>query len=185
MQKVLYILGQLNDEDVDWLIYNGRIQEYPVGSILIEEGFPAEAVYIILEGTCSVTSRASHNREITQHGSGEVIGEMSFVDTRPPSATVKVVERAVVLSIPRQELHLKLERDTGFAARFYKAMSIFLSYRLRATVAQIDDLRDASAKATAELPRVENPDELDQHVLDNVSMAGLRFKRMLDQLVSH
>jgi CRP/FNR family transcriptional regulator, cyclic AMP receptor protein len=61
------------------------------------------------------------------------MGEMSFVDQAPPSATVQAMEPSFVLDIPRRRLNAKLAEDAGFAARFYRALSMFLAARLRAT----------------------------------------------------
>jgi CRP/FNR family cyclic AMP-dependent transcriptional regulator len=59
---------------------------------------------------------------------------MSFVDGLPPSATVTALEPTVVLRVPWDKLNEKLQQDTWFASRFYKALTILLSSRLRSTV---------------------------------------------------
>ena len=69
-----------------------------------------------------------------------------------------------VLAVPRKALLAAFERDTGFAARFYRAMAIFLSDRLRS--------------ATTDGP----DDELDEGLLDTVHQAGDRFVRLLSLL---
>jgi hypothetical protein len=43
---------------------------------------------------------------------------MSFIDARPPSATVQALDNTIVLAVPRRELAAKLEQDAEFAARF-------------------------------------------------------------------
>jgi len=64
--------------------------------------------------------------------------EMSFVDARPSAATVTAVAPSLLLSIPHEQLAIKLEGDEGFAARFYRAIAMFLSSRLRTAVVQFD-----------------------------------------------
>jgi CRP-like cAMP-binding protein len=59
---------------------------------------------------------------------------MSFVDGRLPSATVQAAAECYVLSISRPLLSQKLEEDVLFYLRFYRAITKFLSSRLRATV---------------------------------------------------
>lgn len=112
-------------------------------------------------------------------GSGEVVGEMSFIDARPPSATVTAVEPAVVLAVPRSALAAHLGEDDGFAARFYRALAVFLSRRLRSTVSR---LGYGAGKPLRE--DIEYEDELDSHVLGNVHRAGLRFDRVLQRLLA-
>ena len=180
MQKVLYILGELNDEDIEWLIANGTRQRIPAGVAIIEEGRPASALYIVLDGTLVATVGSLAGQEVERLGTGEIVGEMSFVDARPPSATVRARDEALVLTVPRDRLAARLHEDTGFAARFYKAIAIFLSDRLRGKIGMLS----GAQRPTLDDSVVE-PDELDPVVLDNLYLAGTRFERMLRRLVGH
>lgn len=137
MQKVLFFLNELSDRDIDWLVSVGEKREIPADSVLIYEGKPVDTLYIMLDGTLVVSIAAMGEREVARLYSGEVVGEMSFVDSRPPSATVKTMEQSVVLAIPRAELAQKLQTDESFASRFYRALAILLSHRLRGTVKQL------------------------------------------------
>jgi CRP/FNR family transcriptional regulator, cyclic AMP receptor protein len=165
MRKVLFIFGQLTDRDVTWLARVGRRQRLPAKTVLIREGIPVETLYIVLEGMVAVTHR---DREIARLGAGEIVGEMSFIDARPPSATVVAATDVVVCSIPKADLERGLRENEGFAARFYKAVATFLSDRVRrATSSGADD----------------QADELDDSVLDNVDRAGARFDDLTRQLL--
>ena len=99
MRKALYLLGQLSDADVEWMIAHGRRERVAAGTVLIREGQPVNAVYIVLDGVLEVTGSSVGGK--VPLGCGEVVGEMSFIDARPPSATVTVRDAAVVLAIPR------------------------------------------------------------------------------------
>ncbi|QIZ72903.1 cyclic nucleotide-binding domain-containing protein [Oxynema aestuarii] len=137
MRKGLFILSELSQEDLEWMLTIATSEELEAGTTIIEEGKPIHSVYIVLQGTLVVEVAALEGKEIAKIGIGEILGEMSFLDTRPPSATVTVLEDAIVLSIPRLALEQKLERDTAFAARFYRAIAVFLSNRLRLTVSHL------------------------------------------------
>jgi CRP-like cAMP-binding protein len=95
---------------------------------------------------------------------------MSFVDNRPPSATVYALEKSVVLAIPRAALLARLNTDPSFAARFYRALSVFLSDRLRHTVDQLDYSR---GKGLGEATNYS--DEIGHESLEAFSLAGARF----------
>ena len=85
MRKALYFLGILNDSDIDWLMAAGHRREVPAGTAIIHEGRPLDSVYLVIDGAFSVRVQALANREIARLMSGEVMGEMSFVDqARPP-----------------------------------------------------------------------------------------------------
>ncbi len=164
MRKALYFLGILNDSDIDWLVAAGKRREIGTGARLIEEGRQLDSVFLVIDGAFAVRTAALGDREIARLMSGEVMGEMSFVDQAPPSATVQALETSFVLDIPRRRLNAKLAEDPGFASRFYQALSMFLAARLRATVS-----------AMAESSALETEGEMGFDALDNVSMAGARF----------
>jgi len=164
MRKALYFLGILNDSDMDWLVTAGTRRRVDEGAILITEGRPIESVYLVIDGAFSVRTAALGAKDLARLMSGEVIGEMSFVDRTLPSATVRALESSCVLDIPRQRLRAKLADDSAFAARFYRAVAMFLSTRLRVANA-----------ALAGRPAADNEAEMDFDSLDDISMAGARF----------
>ena len=168
MQKALYILSQLNDTDVEWMIAQGTKQYVEAGTTLIQENVEDAALYFVLDGEFAVTV-GSPPRELALLEAGEVLGEMSFVSARPPSATVSAVRNSFVLSIPRDILHIKIKNDSDFASRFYRAVALFLSYRLR----------DTMGYGEVELI---DPSELDAEIMDQLYLAGLRFDRILKLL---
>lgn len=176
MRKVLYILGQLDDLDVSWLAANGQRERFAPGDILITEGAPIDALYIVLDGRLSVA--AAGGPTVADLGAGEVVGELSFVDSAPPSATVTAATPGEVLAVPRSVLSDKLETDQGFAMRFYKAMALFLADRLRGTVQRFGYGEAEGGLGSGTVLE----DELDDTVLDTVSVAGERFDRMLRML---
>jgi len=167
VRKVLFIFGQLRDTDVEWLAKNGRRRRLSAGSVLIHEGVSVDTLYIVLEGKLSVF-QAKSGREVARLAVGELVGEMSFIEARPPSATVSAAGDVVVYAIGKRELQEHLDRDVAFAARFYKAVATFLSDRVR--------------KATGD-PGSAEADELDDAVLDNVDRAGARFDAFGRQLL--
>ncbi|MFB2876612.1 cyclic nucleotide-binding domain-containing protein [Floridanema aerugineum] len=174
MQKVFLILGELSDDDVDWIIQTSKWQEITANTTLIEEGKPVDAIYILLEGTLTVSISALGGKEIATLTSGEVVGEMSFIDYRPPSATVTSSEKSLVLSIPRRELAAKLQFDISFASRFYRALAILLSLRMRGLVSQL-----GYGKAQAEEVELE---QLHPHLLENITLARARFDWIIRRL---
>jgi CRP/FNR family transcriptional regulator, cyclic AMP receptor protein len=135
MRKVLYILGELNDDDIEWMIVAGEKKILEVGETLIWEGRTADGLYILLAGKLAVIGK--NNQLITALERGEITGEMSIIEARVPNASVQATTQAVVLVIPRYAVQKRLETNTGFAARLYKAMSLFLSDRLRTTTEQL------------------------------------------------
>lgn len=136
MEKALYLLAELSERDFDWFVQNGELVRIPSGQVLIHEGGSIDAIYLVLEGTLAVTVSALNEHEIARLSAGEVVGEMSFVDERAPSATVSALDQVQVWKIPRIKLSRKLSTDRSFAANFYQAIAIWLSQRLRGTISR-------------------------------------------------
>ncbi len=179
MRKVLYILGELSDSDMEWLFTHGQREQHAAGEILIERGRPVGGLYIVVEGQLAVTPDKSAGKIIARLGPGEMVGEMSFIEGRTPSVYVRVLEPSRILHIPREELDARLREDTGFAARFYRALTLFLSQRLRGTTSQLGygDTRELDAVH-------DDPDELSEGVLDNIYLAGTRFEELMRRFMT-
>jgi CRP-like cAMP-binding protein len=175
MSKAVVILGELSDRDIDWMLANGSKQELPKEQVLITEGQPLNALYIVIDGTLKVYVASLGNREIGTIASGEVLGEMSFVDGRLPSATVKAIEDSVILSIPRQKLTEKLEQDVLFSLRFYRAITKFLSTRLRGTVSRLGSEPDLLYE------ELEN-DEFSSEIKESSLTDNSRFALLIERL---
>lgn len=134
MRNSLLLLGELSDPDIEWFQQTGQRIDLAIGDVLVQEGEPIKALYILLEGTLSVTVKAlgqETQRPIARLTAGEVIGEMSFIDYRPPSATVTAETHAVLLAIAQSALAQKAEADIEFGRRFYRGLAYCLSNRLR------------------------------------------------------
>jgi len=177
MRKVLYILGQLNDGDVEWLAKHGERRALADGEVIVREGRAIDTLFITLAGEFRVSLGDGH--EVARLGAGEVVGEIAFVDSAPPSATVTAVGAASVLALPHPLLQQRLADDPPFAARFFRALAIFLADRLRATTRRLGYGSSGDLDSDAVLA-----DELDIGVLDTLSQAGERFSRLLRTLAA-
>jgi CRP-like cAMP-binding protein len=169
-------MGILDDRDVEWLAKSGTTRFMSSGTVLIHEGRTIEEVYVVLEGKLSVLVKAIGDREVAALLAGEIVGEMSFVDSRPPSASVVAAQDSHLLVLPRAALTSKLQTDDAFAARFYRAVATLLADRLRKTTSYL-----GYGKWTEDT----DPDELDESLMDSVSLGATRFDRLLKQLRIH
>ena len=169
MRKSLILLGILDDSDVDWAIRAGVKENVPRGATLIQQGAPLSSLYIVLTGSFAVYVSGAKD-PIAKLLPGEILGEMSFVDSRPPSATVIATEDSWVLDIPRQAVYERLEDQPAFAGRFYRALAVFLSNRLRDTTSHL-----GYGKALQLDESVEDDDEVPEEILDMLTLAGKRF----------
>jgi CRP/FNR family transcriptional regulator, cyclic AMP receptor protein len=183
MRKVLFLFGQLNDDDVEWMLAHGTKRSVPEQGVLIQQGVVSDSVFIVLEGRLAVwlKPRRGPEREIARLNAGEIVGEMSFVDARPPSATVRALEDSALFAIPKSALSARLAANEGFAARFYRALAIFLSTTVRERHRAVGYASDLGPEELED--EEDDAEELDANVLDGIYLAGERFDRMVKRLM--
>ncbi|MBY0526330.1 MAG: cyclic nucleotide-binding domain-containing protein [Gemmataceae bacterium] len=169
MRRVLYLLGELADEDIDWLTVAGTAESYAPGQALIEEGRQPDSLFVILEGEALISVATPQPRDLGISEPGEILGELSFLDSRPASATVRASTPLTALRIRRAAMVARLASDRDFAARFYRALAVFLAQRLRQRTAHIGHSAAAAAAAATN-----DDDELSPELLDQTAMAGKR-----------
>jgi CRP-like cAMP-binding protein len=178
VRKVLYLLGQLDDNDCEWLAKVGSLVRITDRTRLIEQGKRVEAMYIVIEGTLNVSTLKMG--VLAQIGSGELVGEMSLVDSRPASASIDAAGPVALLKVPRDVLLNKVADDIGFSSRIHRAIAIFLADRMRST---LEFASDGDNKPLDLDESEETLGEIDGEVLDRVHLAGARFDRVFRGLL--
>lgn len=174
-KKALFLLGGLDEDDLRWIVYKGKLQTLQAGEILIHEGKPITALYIVLKGTLKVYINPNNNyRELAYLSEGELVGEISFLDNRTPVATVEAVETTELLAIPRYELTSKIRNSSKFSARFYQGICLCLANRMRGTVRQLGNPSPPSQESEMLFGR-----EFTQNMEDFLTLAEAKFNWLL------
>src|SRR5436309_288749 len=94
---------------------------------------------------------------------------MSFFERLPPNVWVKAQTTARVMEVARATVIAKLGDDSAFAARFYRALGMSLSYRLhRASSKDGEPRRKLSAVADPGGRSLSAPD----HIIGTLSSAA-------------
>lgn len=200
-REVLFAFGRLHDSDIDWMIAHGSCQYLPTGSMLLQEGRPAETLYLLLKGLAKVavaetainpldlafaalgtSSNQTLDKEIATLRPGEFIGEMPFGDTRLATRSIRTIEDSLVLAIPGRSLKLKLQQDLGWAARFESVVATLAAERFRDTINCLGYGRNFYSSGQALEESFSYGDELNLDSLDQVNLAASRFKWMLNRL---
>ncbi|MBD2259730.1 cyclic nucleotide-binding domain-containing protein [Pseudanabaena sp. FACHB-2040] len=173
MRNSLLLLGELSDEDVDWLRHSGERVSISAGGVLIQEGQPITALYLLLDGTLEVKTGTlgppDQQRTVAHLATGEVIGEMSFVDNRPPSATVIAETDIIVLSVSQEQLLERADTDLAFGKRFYRGLAFCLSNRLR-----LMNVGSAQSGSGAQSTDISHPD-----IAANEAVAKARLESLI------
>lgn len=91
-------------------------KSYPRQSVIVNEGDPTDAIYIILEGRVRIYLADHKGKEVTLNvqGPGEYFGELTL-DGGPRSASVMTLEPSRFMIIPRESLESFFATHPDFA----------------------------------------------------------------------
>jgi CRP-like cAMP-binding protein/SAM-dependent methyltransferase len=134
MFEALVLLNEFDESDVQWLLDAGTEQQIHSGATIIQEGSHPPALYFVLEGLLGLSVSSSGDKQLAALVSGELVGEISFLEDRPATATLTAVESTLLLAVPRTALEEKIQSNTAFASRFYRSLALISSSRLRERV---------------------------------------------------
>jgi eukaryotic-like serine/threonine-protein kinase len=100
-----------------------RRTSLPAGSIVVAEGEPGSAAYVILEGHC-IAYRVEGRTEVELRvmGPGEVFGETAVLSDKPRTASVKAATNVVLVEVTRDALSKGLGLNSWMGA-FVRALA--------------------------------------------------------------
>jgi CRP-like cAMP-binding protein len=120
----------------DWILIKAgsRHLRFASGDVLIRQGSPGGTMYVVRSGTASIEADGV---VVARLGSGQICGEIAFLDSRPSSASVIADGDVDVDAIEWAELDRIFKMFPHLGARFYHSMAVLLSRRLRETSANL------------------------------------------------
>jgi len=108
---------------------------FPSGALVVREGAPGDAAYIIESGRCEVFRVVDgEHRRIGVLGPGEVFGETAILTAEPRTASVRTLEDTALYVVTREAL----ERELSELKPWMASLLLTLADRFR-TLAQQDD----------------------------------------------
>ena len=82
------------------------------GQVIFKSGDAGDCAYLIEEGVVEIlVVKQGDDHRIRSIGKGELFGEVSLIDYQPRTATVRAVERTVLVPIPRKLMEQLLEKS--------------------------------------------------------------------------
>jgi CRP-like cAMP-binding protein len=99
-------------------------RDFPVGTVLFEEGQPGHVMYIVVAGEIEIRRRVNGvERVLAVLGDGEFFGEMAILSGRPRSATAVARSAARLLVIDGTTFEAMLRARPEIALRLIKALA--------------------------------------------------------------
>jgi CRP/FNR family cyclic AMP-dependent transcriptional regulator len=131
----------LTPAQLDWVSHRAHRRVFPTGKnvMLIEQ--PGEAVYVILHGTVKVyTEQGGRDAILSILGSGDLLGEMSLIDSVGRSASVVTLEDSLMLWMDKVTFNYILDNFPPIARNLVKILSarVRLSDQMIQSLATLD-----------------------------------------------
>ncbi|MGZ3658052.1 MAG: Crp/Fnr family transcriptional regulator [Bdellovibrionota bacterium] len=118
-----------------------EIKHLKKGDILVKEGDLSNSMYWVQSGTLRLFKKKGQGFiELGVVHSGEVVGEMSFLDNQPRSASVEGLQPCDIVEIPRG----KFDEFIAAQPSWMKSLIQTLVKRLRTTNNRVRELESAS-----------------------------------------
>lgn len=123
------VFASFDDSELAPLEKAFEIRRHEDGDVLIQEGKPGDAFFLIVDGNVVVSrARASGETEVLGiMGKGEVFGLLALVDDKPRSATCTADGEVTVACLPRAAFKLLHGADTLWGLHFQKMVTTQLA----------------------------------------------------------
>jgi len=159
------LVKYLTCEEKERFMSSTNVRTLLPGEKLIGQGEVDYRMFFIVSGSLDVIDeRLGNEVVIASLTSGDVLGEMAFLNEAPRSATVKAQVNTIVKELSRDKIREISEKDPLLFGKFMLALSEILSERMRATldtlptlVARLHKLHEKDNKEnTSEFAEIED-----------------------------
>jgi CRP-like cAMP-binding protein len=127
----------LTENDHLLLMSKAKTIHFDACELLIREGSPSKAFYMIKSGNARVEREGIR---LASFGEGSVCGEMTLLEDSPASASVIAEDAVTVDAIEVGAMREIFLAFPHLGSRFYRSIALTLSSRLRDTSARLTNL---------------------------------------------
>ena len=116
-QTLKDIFGTVDQAALDQIRPRMTTHDIPSGTVLMRQGDPSDAMYIVLSGRLRATLRQEDGSSVIlgEIGRGEPIGEMGVISAAPRGATVTALRDSVLMRLSAADFTELLQKSPAFA----------------------------------------------------------------------
>lgn len=113
---------ELNDEDLNIVANVLKEQDFPIGTTICKEGEDGQSLYIIKKGEVKACKSTPEGDllTLTLHKDGEIFGTMSFLDSRPRSATIVAIADTKVYALDKSDFESLIDNHPRLIYKLLK-----------------------------------------------------------------
>lgn len=124
----LNLFRGLDEAELAILLSQAELIDFAQGQYPIREGEQGRHLYVLLSGQVRISKRAFGIQKVLQDmGPGECFGEMSLIEYRSRSASVKALTACRLLRLGSEDIEVLPE----ITSKLYRNIAVLLSRRLR------------------------------------------------------
>lgn len=140
-----YLFKGFTDQDFELFLRVIQEEHFAASTTIVTENSPGSRLYIVKSGTVDVLKKRPmswgiEEIRIARLTEGEVVGELSVLDNRPRSSTVKAFDNCILLSLEKSHLEDIIAHHPATGCVVYQNIIERLSQRLRDADDAIRDL---------------------------------------------
>jgi len=135
------VFKDLSPEQLQLVQRYVRPVSFQKGKIIFREGEAGDGIYFILSGYVSVFT-GSRDYRLATFADGVFFGEMSILEDKPRSATVRAETDTKLLFMSKKDFQQLTQTEPALAAHILRRLSRDLSQRLRTTNAEVRALEE-------------------------------------------
>ncbi|MFN8671043.1 MAG: cyclic nucleotide-binding domain-containing protein [Candidatus Sericytochromatia bacterium] len=152
----IQVFEDFTNEEVRVISNYSEKKYYQRGETVFKEGSKDNSLYVVLKGDLDVFASTKEGEKIklSQIVTGEVFGELSFLDGKPRSATILASDDVDLLQISRDQFGLLRNNYPSIASKLILDLARVVSLRLRNADKFIVDISDLlnNSKLEEEVP---------------------------------
>lgn len=114
------LFSHLSRLELGTITRHAEIRDVDSGTVLVNQGSPGDAFYVILDGTAEVIREGEH---VADAGPGTWFGELALLDGEPRSATVVAKGPVTVAVLDRNLFRMVLREFPDLTEQLLAAMA--------------------------------------------------------------
>jgi CRP-like cAMP-binding protein len=114
------IFESCTPEEISSIVAVAQEHAYAPGQIIVTQGTPGQAFYLILGGRVGIERDGS---VLGAFGAGDFFGEMSLLDSAPRSATIRAIDETRCLMLSSWDFKGLIERSPSIAIKLLEVLS--------------------------------------------------------------
>jgi CRP-like cAMP-binding protein len=138
------LINGLSEEQARVFFDRGKAVKAKADTVFISEGAPNGYIYMVLSGELEVflpdTAERFSKVTLAKRLPGHYVGEYSFLDALPASASVKTVGDCILFQIPHAEVENVFRTDHEIGQVIYRNLLTNLVDRLRGSHQELDEI---------------------------------------------